>query len=473
MNHCDDKEIKKKYQQIQIFKKMKMKQMHEYKIFQVINQQIFSLYVLKYLQKTEHMILYVNDTIICKIFSGRKKEISNLAPLLKYHYDNDVGIIKLKKHISCINMENIFDRDYEHNFFEILMLLRIVYTLYEKSELKIHLLNAKQKNIVIQKITSNDYCEFKHMLRRNLNNTNLSANVEFEKKLLLIDYDFFNVYVYDFKRMKIYESNDKIYKINMNLLNNFMCEMTEYIYDKSLNGSYPSEEQIICNGPRINSLDKFKFFMNKHKSFIIYEFLDEPLKKSNDVMMFMLSKPYLNLMDMSKIFNYDVTLLLSIMLDNELINDDNLALFIDNNKMIKHHLEKLFKYEIQIKQNIDVKFINKYNNFKKVSKEITTIGKHIFDKCAICINKFTCYPNKYNDGKLMRVTCCNKLMHKNCAEEWKFKMRTQQLKCPLCCVKIRTHEYQKYPFMLIKVNNPIIYIPYNSTRVVNFRSTFD
>lgn len=77
------------------------------------------------------------------------------------------------------------------------------------------------------------------------------------------------------------------------------------------------------------------------------------------------------------------------------------------------------------------------------------------------MNKFSCS----NGTKLVRLTCCGKLMHKNCMRKWCDTVKHSQLKCPMCNTNIKTEQTRRNinhvvgQFRLIQMNNtlPVIH----------------
>jgi hypothetical protein len=416
--------------------KMKKILMHKYAhIFRCYeNEQILtSTNVIQNLHKIECIISCVNDTIICNLISFDEYK-STLARRLNYKYVKNDTITKYKKHMLRIDMKSVFEYEHKHTFFEMLMMIQLIYELDEKMELDKY--DYAYGGNIINDITKISYNIFKYEVFNKLRHTKLITNIEFIKKLLLIDYDY-----YDYVKL---HQNAIISKKNILIWEKQHFKITEHVYHNVLNDNLDIE-QILQRGPHIELFEEFKYFSNKYKTSKICEFLDDTLKQNNDILIYALDRPYLNLTLVSQVFKHDMVTLLSLMVDNNIINENNLMSFIDENNINDDNLHKLLKHVDDVNQNVDIKTLSMHNDFKKVSYEIKKIGKNIFDDCVICMNKFTCYPDDCADNKLVRITCCNKLMHKKCANDWKSKMANFQLKCPLCCTKINVN-LNKYIF---------------------------
>jgi hypothetical protein len=328
-------------------------------------------------------------------------------------------INKYTKIMECLNMNNILYCEHEHTFFEILLLMRIIFDMYEHHYMSFEyiLINHWKYNDVQHIIHARSYASFKDTMSIRLSNICLGNNIHFLQRIISIDHTY-------------------IERVCLSSLSSIF-KLKKYIYNYELHNDCPNIKQILRTGPFIASFDEFIFFMDKHKTLRVCEFLHKSLKQNDDVLKYVLRLQYVNVTYVLHIFNISMSNLLSFMIDNKIINNDNLIAFIRNN-MHNDYLLKLLKHiKYTKKQNVDIIMINKYNNFEKISHEIKIINTKIFDYCAICMNKFTCYPNENCGDKLIKVTCCNKLMHKICINKLISKATNCQLKCPLCCAKIK------------------------------------
>jgi len=400
-----------------VVKKYKIiKKMLRYKITYFIKchnkcQLMMTLFVSKNLRTIEIINSSIDNVIICKVFNNVFNDdvnIKTIAQQLKYRSYSCDTMNKHTKIIHRLHMDNIFDNCHSHTFFEILLLMRIIYDMYTHEWLTEKALVCRLRCINIHNLTRISYTSFKNELLNKLSSTYLMTNIEFIKKILSIDYEY-------------YDRLSTSSKLN--------SELTEHIYGYELKNDCPNEKEILQYGPTITSSSKFKYFMNKYKTSKICKFIEESTKQNDDILLYVLSMHGIDLIDISRIFKRDMIDILLLMNDNKLIDENNLMSFIDNNILPN---DKFLKYVIHDKPNIDINLMITFNNFKRVSHETKIIGKHIFDSCVICMDNFTCY----SDDKLMKFTCCNKLMHKKCADDWKSKIKRYQLKCPMCCTKI-------------------------------------
>jgi hypothetical protein len=388
---------------------IKIKKMLRYKLAYFIKcydkcQLSLSKFVLKNLRTIELMNSSVNNVIICKIFNivlGHDVNLKIIAPQIKNMSHPCDTYSKYTEMAHRFGMHNIFSHGHDHTFFEILLLTRIIidtyaYQLTTKNNAVSFLECINMHNLM-------SYDSFKKSLSNKLNLTCLVTNIEFIKKMLLVDNGHYET---------------------LNISRKLRIELTEYIYDYELKNDCVNKKDILEYGPFIATLEQFIFFMDKHKTSKICEFVLN--KKDNDILSYALSVHGIDLIDVSRIFNFNIIDMLMLMNDNKLIDENKLTLLV--NDIVPS--DKFLKYVAYDKQIIDINFMRTLNDLKKVSREIKIIGKQIFDCCVICMDKFTCYSN----DKLMRMTCCNKLMHKKCATEW--KLRQYQSKCPICCTKI-------------------------------------
>jgi len=391
-------------------------------LFMHYNNDMLSLssYVTQNIHKIEHMNALINNVIICKVFDDIFERIIDtklIVSQMKFELGSHNIINKYTKIMKRLNMNDIFYCDYEHTFFEILLLMRIIFDMYEhyytpSEYILINNWNHWKYNDVHHIINNRSYVTFKDTLSIRLSNICLGNNIIFLQRIFSIDY----AYIECFYLSKL--ANIKLKK---------------YIYNYELHNNCPNIKHILCYGPWIISFNEFKFFMDKHNTLEVCEFLSKTLKQNNDVLKYVLCLPYVNVIDILRIFNIDMSKLLSFMIDNKLIDNDNLMTFINNNKTHNDYLLKLSKHT----KYIDVNFISTYNNFKKVSREVKIIGINIFDNCVICADKFACYLNENDENKMMKITCCNKLMHKNCMDKLIHNAKKCQLQCPSCRTKIK------------------------------------